>query len=67
MLRILESAELDEEHPFDLSSLPAVTLVRVEGESLWELARSYHSSTDAVTALNDAEEREGKMLLIPRA
>ena len=67
VLRILESAELDEEHPFDLSSLPAVTLVRVEGESLWELTRSYHSSTDAVTALNDAEEREGKMLLIPRA
>ena len=66
-LQALMSAEADEEHPFDLSTLPSVTLVRVEGESLWELARRYHSSTDAIAAVNDTQGIEGKMLLIPRA
>lgn len=65
-LQALESVELDEEHPYDLTSLPAVTLVRVEGESLWELARSYHSSPEAIEALNDTESLQGKILLIPR-
>lgn len=65
-LQAIESAELDEEHPYDLTSLPAVTLVRVEGESLWELARSYHSSPDAIEAINETGNMQGKMLLIPR-
>ena len=65
-VQALNAVEADEEHPYDLSTLPSVTLVRVEGESLWELARRYHSSTDAIAALNDTEEIAGRMLLIPR-
>ncbi len=66
-VQVLTGAEADEEHPYDLSTLPSVTLVRVERESLWELARKYHSSTEAIASLNDTEEIAGKMLLIPRA
>ena len=65
-LRALESVVLDEEHPYDLSALPAVTLVRPNGESLWDLARSYHSCVEAIEEMNDTEANGEKMLLIPR-
>lgn len=68
-LQALSGAALDEEHPIDRGSLPAITLVRVQGESLWELARRYHSSVEAIEAANPApaDEAAGEMLLIPRA
>ena len=65
-LNALCSVRLDEEHPIDRAALPAVTLVRAEGESLWELARRYHSRVAAIESANPGE-RAGEMLLIPRA
>lgn len=57
------SAELAEEAAYDLSALPSIFLVRADGESLWDLAKTYHSSTEVITAMN---EEAGDMLLIPR-
>ena len=47
---------------------PTVTLVRVERENLWELAKTYHSSVEQIRAMNDLEEEiSGRLLLIPKA
>ena len=62
------SVELDEEAPFDTDKYPSVTLVRVERESLWELAKTYHSSVEDIQAMNEMEDDiSGKLLLIPKA
>ena len=60
------SASLEEDKPYDRSALPAVTLVRVEKESLWELARRCHASVEGIKAANGPGALEGRMLLIPR-
>lgn len=62
----IQSVMLDEEQAFDSGSFPTLTMVRREGESLWELAKRYHSSVEAIEAftLPDAQEA---MLLIPKA
>ena len=45
-----------------------MTLVRVGKESLWELAKTYHSSIEGIRAMNELEEDiSGKLLLIPKA
>ena len=63
----VESVTLDEESPFDLAALPAVTLVRVENETLWELAKLYHSSEERIKASNPPEDAESRrLMLIPR-
>lgn len=67
-LKKVEAVSLDEEAAYDLSKYPTVTLVRAEKESLWELARTYHSSVEQIRAMNEIEEDvSGKMLLIPKA
>ena len=60
--------DLEEEGTAEASGpLPSVTLVRTEGESLWQLAKQYHSSVESITALNDlSAQQPGEMLLIPR-
>lgn len=63
----VETVTLDDENPFDLSALPAVTLVRVESETLWELAKRYHSSEECIKASNPPEDAEtGRLMLIPK-
>lgn len=58
---------LDEEAAEDLSKLPALTLVRVDRESLWELAKRYCSSVESIAHMNDLSgELTGRLLLIPR-
>lgn len=57
---------LEEDQTYDLASFPAVTMVRVEDESVWELAKRYHSSVSAIENENETEDLQGKMLLIPR-
>lgn len=58
---------LDEEKPFDVSAFPTVTMVRAGGQSLWELAKQYHSSEEQIRLMNEeAEDLSGKMLLIAR-
>ena len=66
-LNRVSSVTLDEEAPFDLSLFPTVSLVRVENESLWELAKLYHSSTEAIDRMNELENTEtDRLLLIPK-
>lgn len=63
----VESVSLDEEAAYDLSRFPTVTLVRVGQESLWELAKRYHSSVESIQALNDLTEGlAGRLLLVPK-
>jgi len=64
----VELIELDEEKVCDPSSYPSLTLVRVEDESLWELAKTYHSSCECIIAANALEgDVKGKLLLIPKS
>ena len=61
------SVALDEENAYDTTKFPTVTLVRVDNETLWELAKKYHSSIEGISALNQpAEEPEAGLLLIPK-
>ncbi len=63
-LRGVELLE-DEAGAFDRG--PSLTMVRVEGESLWELAKAYRSSEEQIRKANpELEELSGKMLLVPR-
>lgn len=64
----VERVTLDEDAAFDPSEFPAVTLVRVEGESLWELAKAYHSSVERIQAANpDFDPEQNRLMLIPKA
>lgn len=61
------SLELDDEAPYDFSSFPTVTIVRAEGNELWDYARKYHSSVEEIEAVNGRQENyTGKLLLIPK-
>ncbi|MCR5576767.1 MAG: DUF3794 domain-containing protein [Oscillospiraceae bacterium] len=62
----ISTVTLDEEQAFDSGSLPTLTMVRREGESLWELAKRYHSSVEAIEACA-AADAPGGMLLIPKS
>ena len=67
-VRKVGAVSLNEEAAYDLSGYPTVTLVRVERENLWELAKTYHSSVEQIRAMNDLEEEiSGRLLLIPKA
>ncbi len=57
---------LDEERAYHQESLPTLTLVRRGGESLWTLARKYHSSEEKIRELNEDPETTTRMLLIPK-
>ena len=66
-VRRVDSIELDEENGFDLSQYPAVTLVRAGDETMWELAKEYHSSVEKISAANPAEDADSAgLLLIPK-
>lgn len=58
---------LDEEQSFDLSRFPSLTMVRREGESLWEIAKRYHSSIEAIEAYAGGETENEGMLLVPKS
>ena len=61
-VEVMNALELDEDGAWDVEKLPALNLVMTQGESLWELAKEFHSSVEAITACNP--EPDG-MLLIP--
>lgn len=66
-LQRLCAVELMEEQPYDSAAFPTLTLVRPEGESLWQLAKKYHSSVEAIQSENEKETGEKKgLLLIPK-
>lgn len=59
--------ELDEEKYYDLSKLPTVSLVRAEGEDMWELAKTYHSSPESIVSSNPNDSPDKSTLyLIPK-
>ena len=64
----VSSLEILESEPGAADVFPALTLVRWEGESLWQLAKTYRSSTETIRAVNALEDKEGALdyLLIPR-
>ena len=57
---------LNEESAYVQGSLPTLTLVRREGESLWSLDKRYHSSEEMILKLNEDAETTTRMLLIPK-
>lgn len=57
---------LNEDGAYVQGSLPSLTLVRREGESLWNLAKRYHSSEEMILKLNEDAETTTRMLLIPK-
>lgn len=64
----IASVNLDEDAVLAFEEFPAVTLVRCDRESVWELAKTYHSSVEKISASNDVESPlEGRMLLIPKS
>ena len=59
---------LDEESAYDMAEFPSLSLVRVENESLWQLAKQYHSSVEQINRLNDMSlPLSGRILLVPKA
>ena len=65
--RAVAALIMDDAAPLDLTSFPDLTVVRPNGESLWQLAQNYHSSPEAIQKLNDALELSADtMLFIPR-
>ena len=65
---MVDSMELDEEKPFDLTDFPSLTLVRAENETVWELAKKYHSCPEKITAVNCVENGiQGCLLMIPKS
>ena len=61
------SVTLEEELPFARQNLPTLTLVRTDLGDLWELAKRYHSSVEAIQAINETlAAGNSALLLIPR-
>ena len=65
-LRNVEGVILDEDASYVQASLPTLTLVRAGGESLWTLARRYHSSVEKIRECNEDADNTTRMLLIPK-
>ncbi len=64
----LDGVTLDEESAYDMAEFPSLSLVRVENESLWQLAKQYHSSVEQINRLNDMSlPLSGRIILIPKA
>lgn len=61
-LDCLTGLELREDRAADPNTLPALTLVRPAGESLWELGKAYHSSEELIEGCNPTG---AELLLIP--
>ncbi len=63
----VEAIEMDTEHAYDVEAYPTLSLVRVDNESLWELAKRYHSSVESIEMLNElTEPLQGKLLIVPK-
>lgn len=65
-LTLVKGLILDEENAFADGAFPTLTLARAKGESLWSLAKRFHSSVESIHALNEDAESTDKMLLIPK-
>lgn len=68
---IVSSIAIDEEKPKAKDHMPALTIYYADdGERVWEIAKRYNTSVDAILRENELEETdalEKRMLLIPMA
>ena len=62
----VEAVVLNDEQRYVQDALPTLTLVRPAGESLWSLAKKYHSSEEKIRQMNEDAENTGHILLIPK-
>ena len=62
----VEAVVLNDEQRYVQDALPTLTLVRPSGESLWSLAKKYHSSEEKIRQMNEDAENTGRILLIPK-
>ena len=66
-IEMLSAVDLDLDAPYDIEAYPTLSLVRVDQESLWELAKAFHSSIEAIEAMNELRgPLEGRILLVPK-
>ena len=62
-----EGLELLEDESYEQGEFPGLCLVRQENESLWELAKHYHSSPETIEFMNpEMNEGAGYLLFIPK-
>ena len=57
--------ELDEEKLFDTSAFPSLTAVWPHNETIWELAKVYHSSPEAIQNMN--ADTSARPVFIPKS
>ena len=66
-IEMLSTLELELDAPYDVDAYPTLSLVRVDQESLWELAKDFHSSIQAIEEMNELRGGlEGRILLVPK-
>ena len=64
-VRRVTALELDEEKMFDTSVYPSLTAVWPQNETVWELAKIYHSSPESISSMNPDEN--ARPLFIPKS
>ena len=69
-LEVVSTIEIAEENA-DMSAIPSMILHRYrKGESLWELAKVYHSTTDLIDEANNSAETDNyfdrQLIIIPK-
>lgn len=64
-IRLAESLTLDEEQRYNAASYPSLTAVWAQTESVWELAKQYHSSPEAICEMNP--DPDHRPIMIPKA
>ncbi len=62
----VDSVEMCEDRTYDTNSFPSVTMVRVDDETLWELAKKYHSSIEKICENNDTQNLKSSLIMIPK-
>ena len=65
-ISMVDGIMLEEDRPYCQDALPTLTLVRREGESLWSLAKRFHSSEELILDRNANPEDTAGMLMIPK-
>ena len=65
-IRCLASLDLDTENAYDPAAIPSLTVARKAGRELWEIAKAYRSSAEAIGAMSEKHAMPGDLLLIPR-
>lgn len=64
-IRLAESLTLNEEQRYNAASYPSLTTVWAQTESVWELAKQYHSSPEAICEMNP--DPDHRPIMIPKA